>query len=275
MNREQLIEQIKIKKSFLCVGLDTDISLIPKFLLDFEDPVLEFNRQIIEATHDLCIAYKPNSAFYESRGIDGWKSLIETSKHIPSTCLGIIDAKRGDIGNTSSMYAKAFFDPKSSGMNFDAITIAPYMGSDSVKPFLAFENKWVILLALTSNEGAKEFQFIETGANRLFEQVILTANSWAGNDRMMYVVGATREEEFKAIRKYAPDHFLLVPGVGAQGGSLADVCRHGLSKSCGLIVNSSRSIIYASSGEDFAQRAREEAKKLQSEMEILLKGIDF
>jgi len=275
MNREQLIEQIKIKKSFLCVGLDTDISLIPKFLLDFEDPVLEFNRQIIEATHDLCIAYKPNSAFYESRGIDGWKSLIETSKHIPSTCLGIIDAKRGDIGNTSSMYAKAFFDPKSSGMNFDAITIAPYMGSDSVKPFLAFENKWVILLALTSNEGAKEFQFIETGANRLFEQVILTANSWAGNDRMMYVVGATREEEFKAIRKYAPDHFLLVPGVGAQGGSLADVCRYGLSKSCGLIVNSSRSIIYASSGEDFAQRAREEAKKLQSEMEILLKGIDF
>ncbi|MBM3402621.1 MAG: orotidine-5'-phosphate decarboxylase [Bacteroidetes bacterium] len=275
MNREQLIEQIKIKKSFLCVGLDTDISLIPKFLLDFEDPVLEFNRQIIEATHDLCIAYKPNSAFYESRGIDGWKSLIETSKHIPSTCLGIIDAKRGDIGNTSSMYAKAFFDPKSSGMNFDAITIAPYMGSDSVKPFLAFENKWVILLALTSNEGAKEFQFIETGANRLFEQVILTANSWAGNDRMMYVVGATREEEFKAIRKYAPDHFLLVPGVGAQGGSLADVCRYGLSKSCGLIVNSSRSIIYASSGEDFAQRAREEAKKLQSEMEILLKGVDF
>jgi orotidine-5'-phosphate decarboxylase len=275
MNREQLIEQIKIKKSFLCVGLDTDITLIPKFLLGYEDPVLEFNKRIIEATHDLCIAYKPNSAFYESRGMAGWKSLIETSKHIPSSCLGIIDAKRGDIGNTSTMYAKAFFDPASSGMNFDAITIAPYMGSDSVKPFLAFQDKWVILLALTSNEGGKDFQFIETGTGRLFENVIQRANTWAENDRLMYVVGATRGEEFLNIRKYAPDHFLLVPGVGAQGGSLQDVCKYGLSKSCGLIVNSSRSIIYASSGEDFAERAREEAKKLQSEMELILKGIGF
>lgn len=275
MNREQLIEQIKIKKSFLCVGLDTDITLIPKFLLGYEDPVLEFNKRIIEATHDLCVAYKPNSAFYESRGMAGWKSLIETSKHIPSSCLGIIDAKRGDIGNTSTMYAKAFFDPASSGMNFDAITIAPYMGSDSVKPFLAFQDKWVILLALTSNEGGKDFQFIETGTGRLFENVIQRANTWAENDRLMYVVGATRGEEFLNIRKYAPDHFLLVPGVGAQGGSLQDVCKYGLSKSCGLIVNSSRSIIYASSGEDFAERAREEAKKLQSEMEILLEGIGF
>ena len=275
MNREQLIEQIKIKKSFLCVGLDTDITLIPKFLLGYEDPVLEFNKRIIEATHDLCIAYKPNSAFYESRGMAGWKSLIETSKHIPSSCLGIIDAKRGDIGNTSTMYAKAFFDPASSGMNFDAITIAPYMGSDSVKPFLAFQDKWVILLALTSNEGGKDFQFIETGTGRLFENVIQRANTWAENDRLMYVVGATRGEEFLNIRKYAPDHFLLVPGVGAQGGSLQDVCKYGLSKSCGLIVNSSRSIIYASSGEDFAERAREEAKKLQSEMELMLKGIGF
>ncbi|MCF8454073.1 MAG: orotidine-5'-phosphate decarboxylase [Pedobacter sp.] len=273
MNREQLIEQIKIKKSFLCVGLDTDITLIPRFLLDYEDPVLEFNKRIIDATHDLCVAYKPNSAFYESRGIAGWKSLIKTSKHIPSTCLGIIDAKRGDIGNTSSMYAKAFFDPASSGMNFDAITIAPYMGSDSVKPFLAFQDKWVILLALTSNEGGKDFQFIETGNGRLFENVIQRANTWAGNDRLMYVVGATRGEEFLNIRKYAPDHFLLVPGVGAQGGSLQEVCKYGLSKSCGLLVNSSRSIIYASSGEDFAERAREEAKKLQSEMEPLLEGI--
>lgn len=273
MNRSELIEQIKIKRSFLCVGLDTDINLIPDFLLDTEDPVLEFNKQIIDATHDLCVAYKPNSAFYESRGLAGWKSLIGTSVHIPKTCLSIIDAKRGDIGNTSTMYAKAFFDEASSGMSFDAITIAPYMGSDSVKPFLAFEDKWVILLALTSNQGGKDFQFLETGSGRLFEQVIDTANSWAGNDRMMYVVGATRAEEFIAIRKHAPDHFLLVPGVGAQGGSLQEVCKYGLSKSCGLLVNSSRSIIYASSGRDFADKAREEAKKLQSEMSELLDGI--
>jgi orotidine-5'-phosphate decarboxylase len=275
MNRKQLIEQIKIKKSFLCVGLDTDIELIPKFLLDFQDPVLEFNKRIIDATHDLCVAYKPNSAFYESRGIAGWKSLIGTSNYIPETCLGIIDAKRGDIGNTSSMYAKAFFDHASSGMNFDAITIAPYMGSDSVKPFLAFEGKWVILLALTSNEGGKDFQFIDTEHGRLFENVIQKANSWADNDRMMYVVGATRAEEFLNIRKYAPDHFLLVPGVGAQGGSLHEVCKYGLSASCGLLVNSSRSIIFASSGEDFAERAREEAKKLQTEMAMILEGIGF
>ena len=275
MNRKQLIEQIKIKKSFLCVGLDTDIELIPKFLLDFEDPVLEFNKRIIDATHDLCVAYKPNSAFYESRGIAGWKSLIDTSNYIPDTCLGIIDAKRGDIGNTSSMYAKAFFDHAASGMNFDAITIAPYMGSDSVKPFLVFEDKWVILLALTSNEGGKDFQFIDTEHGRLFENVIQKANSWAGNDRMMYVVGATRAEEFLNIRKYAPDHFLLVPGVGTQGGSLQEVCKYGLSASCGLLVNSSRSIIFASSGEDFAERAREEAKKLQSEMSLILESIGF
>ena len=275
MNREQLIDQIKAKKSFLCVGLDTDLTLIPQFLLDYEDPVLEFNKRIIDATHDLCVAYKPNSAFYESRGIVGWKSLIETSKLIPSSCLGIIDAKRGDIGNTSSMYAKAFFDPSSSGMNFDAITIAPYMGSDSVKPFLAFHEKWVILLALTSNEGSKDFQFIQSENGRLFENVIEKANTWAGNDRLMYVVGATRGEEFLSIRKHAPDHFLLVPGVGAQGGSLQEVCKYGLSPNCGLLVNSSRSIIYASSGEDFADRAREEAKKLQLEMEILLQGIGF
>ncbi len=275
MNRKQLIEQIKIKKSFLCVGLDTDIELIPKFLLDFDDPVLEFNKRIIDATHDLCVAYKPNSAFYESRGIAGWKSLIDTSNYIPETCLGIIDAKRGDIGNTSSMYAKAFFDHATSGMNFDAITIAPYMGSDSVKPFLAFEDKWVILLALTSNQGGKDFQFIDTEHGRLFENVIQKANSWAGNDRMMYVVGATRAEEFLNIRKYAPDHFLLVPGVGAQGGSLQEICKYGLSASCGLLVNSSRSIIFASSGADFAERAREEAKKLQSEMALMLEGIGF
>lgn len=273
MNRTKLIEQIKIKRSFLCVGLDTDINLIPDFLLDREDPVLEFNKQIIDATHDLCVAYKPNSAFYESRGLAGWKSLIDTSTHIPKTCLSIIDAKRGDIGNTSSMYAKAFFLESSSGMSFDAITIAPYMGSDSVKPFLAFDGKWVILLALTSNQGGKDFQFIETENGRLFEQVIQTANTWAGNDRLMYVVGATRAEEFISIRKHAPDHFLLVPGVGAQGGSLKEVCKYGLSKDCGLLVNSSRSIIFASSGRDFADKAREEAKKLQAEMSEILDSI--
>ncbi|MGB4399573.1 MAG: orotidine-5'-phosphate decarboxylase [Daejeonella sp.] len=275
MNRQQLIQQIKQKKSFLCVGLDTDINLIPSFLLDFADPVFEFNKRIIDATHDLCVAYKPNSAFYESLGISGWQSLIKTSQYIPDTCLGIIDAKRGDIGNTSAMYARAFFDKESSGMSFDAITVAPYMGIDSVQPFLQFDGKWVVLLALTSNEGGKNFQFINTGAQRLFETVIDTANSWAGNDRLMYVVGATRSEEFISIRKHAPDHFLLVPGVGAQGGSLQEVSHNGLNSDCGLLVNSSRAIIYASKGEDFAERAREEALKLQREMGILLeeKGI--
>ncbi|WP_411275656.1 orotidine-5'-phosphate decarboxylase [Daejeonella sp.] len=275
MNRQQLIEQIKKKKSFLCIGLDTDIELIPRFLLDFPDPVLEFNKRIIDSTYDLCVAYKPNSAFYESRGIAGWQSLIQTSQYIPAGCLRLIDAKRGDIGNTSAMYAKAFFDEKSSGMNFDAITVAPYMGIESVKPFLEFEGKWVVLLVLTSNEGGKDFQFLKIGDQCLFERVIEAANGWAGNDRMMYVVGATRSEEFKAIRKLAPDHFLLVPGVGAQGGSLQEVSRYGLNKECGLLVNSSRGIIYASKENDFAERAREEALKLQQEMSILLeeKGI--
>ncbi|SKB38629.1 orotidine-5'-phosphate decarboxylase [Daejeonella lutea] len=270
MNRQQLVNQIKQKKSFLCVGLDTDISLIPSFLLDFADPVFEFNKRIIDATHDLCVAYKPNSAFYESRGIAGWQSLIMTSQHIPKTCLGLIDAKRGDIGNTSTMYAKAFFDKESSGMSFDAITVAPYMGIDSVKPFLEFEGKWVVLLALTSNEGGKNFQFLTTGEQRLFETVIDTANTWAGNDRIMYVVGATRSEEFINIRKHAPDHFLLVPGIGAQGGSLQEVAKFGINNDCGLLVNSSRSIIYASRGEDFAEKAREEALKLQQEMSHIL-----
>ena len=272
MNRQQLIEQINTKKSFLCIGLDTDIELIPRFLLSYEDPVLEFNKRIIDATHDLCVAYKPNSAFYESRGVSGWQSLIKTSQYIPEDCFSIIDAKRGDIGNTSSMYAKAFFDKASSGMSFDAITIAPYMGSDSVKPFLAFKDKWVILLVLTSNEGGKDFQFIETEKGYLFESVINKANTWGGNDQLMYVVGATRSEEFISIRKHAPDHFLLVPGVGAQGGSLHEVCKYGMTKECGLLINSSRSIIYASSGEDFAERARGEALKLQTEMARLLKG---
>jgi orotidine-5'-phosphate decarboxylase len=273
MTRQALIEQIEAKKSFLCIGLDTDITLIPQFLLDYPDPVLEFNKRIIDATNDLCVAYKPNSAFYESRGLAGWQSLIDTWKHIPSECLSIIDAKRGDIGNTSSMYAKAFFDEQSSGMSFDAITVAPYMGSDSVTPFLKFDEKWVILLAHTSNEGGKDFQLLETANRCLFEHVITKANTWAGNDRLMYVVGATRAESFELIRKHAPDHFLLVPGIGAQGGNLQDVCRYGLNKDCGLLINASRSIIYASKGEDFAERAREEAMKLMKELQLELERL--
>ena len=275
MTRSELIAQIKAKKSFLCIGLDTDITLIPTFLLDYEDPIAEFNKRIIDATSDLCVAYKPNSAFYESRGLAGWRSLIDTFNHIPSECLSIIDAKRGDIGNTSLMYAKAFFDRSSSGMSFDAITIAPYMGSDSVKPFLSFEKKWVILLAHTSNEGGKDFQLLKTDGQYLFEAVITEANKWAGADQLMYVVGATRPESFQLIRKHAPDHFLLVPGIGAQGGNLEEVCRYGLNKDCGLLVNASRSIIYASGKEDFAERAREEALKIKAEMAVQLEQINF
>ncbi|MXV15381.1 orotidine-5'-phosphate decarboxylase [Hufsiella ginkgonis] len=276
MNRNTLIEQIKTKRSFLCVGLDTDINKIPRFLLEKSDPVFEFNKMIIDATHDLCVSYKINTAFYESRGIAGWQSLVATSNYIPKECLGIADAKRGDIGNTSEMYARAFFDPEASGMNFDSVTVAPYMGSDSVKPFLRFRDKWVILLALTSNEGSADFQNIKNGQNEsLFESVIRTANTWADADRLMYVVGATRGEAFLTIRKHAPDNFLLVPGVGAQGGSLQDVCRYGLNRDCGLLVNSSRAIIYASGGEDFAVKAREEAMRLQKEMEVELNKFNF
>lgn len=275
MKLQELIAQIKRKKSFLCVGLDTDINLIPSFLLDFKDPVFEFNKRIIDATHDVCVAYKPNSAFYESRGLSGWKSLINTWKHIPKECLSIIDAKRGDIGNTSAMYANAFFDKNSSGMSFDAITIAPYMGSDSVKPFLSFENKWVILLALTSNEGGKDFQFIQDReGDFLFEKVIEKANSWAGADKIMYVVGATRGKEFELIRKHAPDNFLLVPGIGAQGGNLQEVCKYGMNKNCGLLINASRSIIYASNGLDFAEKAREEAIRIKNEMSLELEKLN-
>ena len=273
MTRQQLIDQIFLKESFLCIGLDTDIKLIPPFLLDYEDPVFEFNKRIIDATHDLCVAYKPNSAFYESRGVDGWKSLVATCKYLPASCLRIIDAKRGDIGNTSSMYAKAFFDEQSSGMNFDAITITPYMGSDSVKPFLAFEDKWVILLALTSNEGSKDFQFFGNDDFYLFESVVQKANTWAADDRMMYVVGATWGDAFLDIRKLAPTHFLLVPGIGAQGGSLKEICKHGLNKDCGLLVNASRSILYVSKEENFAERVREEALKIQKKMALELQQL--
>lgn len=270
ISRQQLIEQIKLKRSFLCVGLDTDINKIPDFLKQYPDPIFEFNKRIIDATNDLCIAYKPNAAFYESRGVKGLQSLVDTYSYIPKDILSIIDAKRGDIGNTSDMYARAFFDEAETGMGFDAITVTPYMGNDSVTPYLKYDGKWIILLALTSSVGSKDFQYLETPDGHLFATVIKKANTWAGADRLMFVVGATKSTEFTSIRKYAPDNFLLVPGVGAQGGSLEDVCQYGITPDCGLIVNASRSIIYASNGEDFAEAAREEAKKLQKAMEVEL-----
>lgn len=271
MNRQELIEQIKEKQSFLCVGLDTDITKIPEHLLEEEDPIFTFNKAIIEATEDLCVAYKPNIAFYESYGVRGWQSLQKTWQIIPKSCFSIADAKRGDIGNTSNMYAQAFFDEAVSGMGFDSITIAPYMGKDSVTPFLDFEGKWAIVLALTSNEGSKDFQnFSNSNGKHLFEEVIDKVNCWGTDENLMYVVGATRGEAFLKIREHAPDHFLLVPGVGAQGGSLQDVCQYGMNKDCGLLVNSTRGIIYASNGKDFAERAREEAQKLQKEMALEL-----
>jgi orotidine-5'-phosphate decarboxylase len=270
MNKKQLFQQIKTKKSFLCVGLDPVLENIPKHLLKYENPVLEFNKQIIDATEDLCVAYKPNTAFFECMGLKGWETLIETWKYIPSNIFTIADAKRGDIGNTSAMYANAFFNESQSGMSFDAITVAPYMGRDSVSPFLNHADKWVILLALTSNAGHHDFQLTQSENGKLYEQVIRTSSEWADSEQLMYVVGATRAEEFQNIRSLAPDNFLLVPGVGAQGGSLADVCKFGLNSECGLLVNSSRGIIYASNGEDFAEKAREEALKLQQEMEEIL-----
>ncbi|UKJ06377.1 orotidine-5'-phosphate decarboxylase [Solitalea lacus] len=271
MTKEQLFENILKKRSFLCVGLDTDITKIPKHLLKYDNPVVEFNKQIIEATAEYCVAYKPNTAFYESRGVIGWQDLLATMNLIPQDIFTIADAKRGDIGNTSAMYARAFFSKEESGFDFDSVTVAPYMGVDSVSPFLGFENKWVILLALTSNEGSKDFQFSSlNGDEKLYEKVIKRAHTWAGAERLMFVVGATRASELQAIRAIAPDNFLLVPGVGAQGGSLQEVAQFGMNSTCGLLVNSSRGIIYASTGEDFAEKARIEAKKLRDEMDILL-----
>lgn len=268
MTKQELIEQIKRKKSFLCVGLDTDLSKIPPHLLEEEDPIFAFNKAIIEATADLCVAYKPNIAFYESYGVKGREALRKTSEVLPKDCFSIADAKRGDIGNTSKMYAQAFFNPEVSGLDFDSITIAPYMGEDSVTPFLDFKGKWAIVLALTSNQGSLDFQnFSNADGKQLFEEVIDKVNTWGTSENIMYVVGATRGEAFLKIREHAPDHFLLVPGVGAQGGSLADVCQYGMNKDCGLLVNSTRGIIYASQGKDFAERAREEAIILQKEMQ--------
>ena len=271
MNRDQLFEQIKQKRSFLCIGLDTDLLKIPTFLKETSDPLFAFNKEIIDATHDLCIAYKPNLAFYESLGVAGWVSLEKTVNYIrekyPEQFI-IADAKRGDIGNTSNLYARAFFDH----MDFDAVTVAPYMGEDSVKPFMTYLGKWVILLALTSNKGAFDFQFMKDAENGelLYEKVLKTSQQWGSADNMMYVVGATKAENLEEIRALAPDHFLLVPGVGAQGGSLEEVARYGMNDQCGLLVNSSRAIIYASNGTDFAERAREEAMNVQVDMEELL-----
>jgi len=272
MNREDLVHQIKSKRSFLCIGLDTDIKKIPTHLLELEDPIFEFNKQIIDATKDLCVAYKPNIAFYESLGVSGWVSLQKTLDYIPKNIFTIADAKRGDIGNTSYMYARAFFEK----MNFDSVTVAPYMGSDSVTPFLEFKDKWAIVLALTSNKGGLDFQKIENkNGKQLFEQVLETSQNWGTDKNMMYVVGATRAEQLSEIRVIIPNHFLLVPGVGAQGGSVEEVAKYGMNADCGLLVNSSRGIIYASSDIDFAEKAREEAEKLQHKMDILLseKGI--
>lgn len=267
MNRQELVNQIKTKRSFLCIGLDTDINKIPKFLLKTEDPIYEFNKAIIAATHDLCVAYKPNLAFYEAEGVMGLLSMQKSLNQIPENIFTIADAKRGDIGNTSSMYAKSFFEH----YGFHSVTVAPYMGSDSVKPFLAFKDKWVIVLALTSNEGASDFQFVESSTGeKLYEKVIRKCMSWGTPAQVMFVVGATKAEHLAHIRAFAPDNFLLVPGVGAQGGSLADVATYGMNKDCGLLVNASRSILYASSGEDFAEKAREEALKMQREMADLL-----
>jgi orotidine-5'-phosphate decarboxylase len=267
MTRQELIEQIRLKKSFLCVGLDTDLSKIPAHLLDTEDPIFEFNKAIIDATKDYAVAYKPNIAFYECYGPKGWESLQKTIDYIPKNIFTIADAKRGDIGNTSSYYAKTFFDY----LKCDSVTVAPYMGEDSVTPFLEFDNKWVILLALTSNKGALDFQMTkDENGQELFKKVLSRSCEWGTPENLMFVVGATRAEGIGEVRKLVPDHFFLVPGVGAQGGSLEDVTNYGWNADCGLLVNSSRGIIYASNGLDFAERAAEEANKIQEEMRKIL-----
>ncbi len=268
MTTQELYEQIKQKKTFLCVGLDVDINKIPKHLLQEEDPIFAFNKAIIDATHDLCVAYKPNTAFYEAYGLKGWQSLEKTIRYINENypeMFTIADAKRGDIGNTSLMYAKAFFDD----LAFDSVTVAPYMGRDSVEPFLMYRDKFTIMLALTSNEGSADFQQMPTAKEELYKEVLKKSKTWKNSSQLMYVVGATKAEYFKEIRKIVPDSFLLVPGVGAQGGSLVEVCRYGLNSKVGLLVNSSRGILYASDQEDFAEKARVEAMKLQREMQII------
>ena len=269
MTIEQLVREIHKKKSFLCIGLDVDLKKIPQHLLEEEDPIFEFNKAIIDATHHLCVAYKPNTAFYEAQGIKGWKALEKTINYLNinyPNIFTIADAKRGDIGNTSKMYAKAFFED----LGFDSVTVAPYMGKDSVEPFLSFKNKHTILLALTSNEGAYDFQTKRMEGVELYKTVLATSKSWNNSENLMYVVGATKAEFLAEIRKIIPDSFLLVPGVGAQGGSLEEVCKYGITKNIGLLINSSRGIIYASNNENFASEASLKASQLQTQMEVIL-----
>ncbi len=268
MNRQQLIEQIQIKQSYLCVGLDTEMSKIPQHLMVEDDPIYRFNKAIIEATAPYCVAYKINLAFYEQYGIAGWQSMEKTLEAIPKNCFVIADAKRGDIGNTSKMYAKAFFE----AYNYDAITVSPYMGHDSVGPFLEYKDKFTIVLGLTSNAGSADFQMLETAEGKVYESVLKKIATWGTPDNLMFVIGATKAEKFAEIRKILPNHFLLVPGVGAQGGDLEGVSKFGMNKDCGLLVNSSRGIIYASNGLNFKEAAAEEARKLQAEMKRYLKG---
>ena len=269
MTTQQLITQIKKKKSFLCIGLDVDLNKIPEHLLQNEDPIFDFNKAIIDATHHLCVAYKPNTAFYEAYGLKGWKALEKTINYINKNhpeIFTIADAKRGDIGNTSTMYAKAFFED----LAFDSVTVAPYMGKDSVEPFLAFKNKHTILLALTSNQGAFDFQTKTVEGKELYKQVLEISKSWKNSENLMYVVGATKAEYFADIRKIIPNSFLLVPGVGAQGGNLQEVCKYGMTDTVGLLINSSRGIIYASNDKDFADAAAKNAKALQQQMKAIL-----
>jgi orotidine-5'-phosphate decarboxylase len=266
MTLQSLTEQIQQKRSYLCVGLDTDISKLPKHLQSHTGAIYNFNKAIIDATKDFCVGYKINTAFYESEGLKGWEAMEKTLSYIPSTHFTIADAKRGDIGNTSSRYAKAFFET----LPFDAITVAPYMGEDSIRPFLEYENKFTIVLGLTSNTGAKDFELQKAGDEYLYEKVLRTVSKWGSPDNLMFVVGATQAEELQHIRKIIPDNFLLVPGVGAQGGSLAEVSKFGMNKACGLLVNASRAIIYAGGGEDFAEKAAAVAQQYQKEMEVHL-----
>jgi orotidine-5'-phosphate decarboxylase len=266
MTRQQLIEQIRAKKSYLCVGLDTDITKIPKHLLTDPDPIFAFNKAIIDATKDLCVSYKVNTAFYEALGVKGWQAMEKTVHYIGNEHFKIADAKRGDIGNTSDQYAKAFFET----MPFDSVTVAPYMGEDSVKPFLQYEGKWAIVLGLTSNKGASDFELQQAGSGLLYEKVLQTVSTWGSPENLMFVVGATQADSFINIREITPQHFYLVPGVGAQGGSLKDISEKAMNKDCGILVNASRAIIYASGGEDFTDKAREVAKEYQTEMSTYL-----
>ena len=267
MNRKELVQNIREKRSFLCIGLDSDLNKIPKFLLEYDDPIFEFNKRIIDATHQYCIAYKPNIAFYEVLGSKGWDSLKKTLDYIPNGLFTIADAKRGDIGNTANMYAKTFFET----YEFDSVTISPYMGSDSIQPFLEHSGKWTILLGLTSNKGAEDVQLKQLKSEgTVFEESISQSKLLGTEENMMYVIGATKSDYLQKVRSIIPDHFMLVPGVGAQGGSLEEVCKYGFNKEIGLIVNSSRAILYASSGEDFAEAAAKEASTIQGEMETAL-----